>query len=82
MPRGDVVIEPTIKEQILKDLDRLSLEQQRKAQQLVHGLVAPGSRGASIEDLIPLNGILDKESAREMKAAIEEHCERVDPSDW
>jgi len=76
------VIEPTIKEQILKDLDRLSLEQQRKAQQLVHSLVAPGTRGASIEDLIPLNGILDRESAQEMREAIEEHCERVDPGEW
>jgi hypothetical protein len=76
------VIEPTIKEQILRDLDRLSLEQQRKAQQLVHSLVAPGMRGASIEDLIPLNGILDRESAQEMREAIEEHCERVDPGEW
>ncbi len=76
------MIEPTIKEQILRDLDRLSPEQQRKAQQLVHGLVASGMKGASIEDLIPLNGILDKQSAQEMRAAIEEHCERIDPSDW
>ncbi len=76
------MIEPTIKEQILRDLDRLSPEQQRKALQLVHSLVVPVMRGASIEDLIPLNGILDKESAQEMRAAIEEHCERIDPSDW
>ena len=76
------MIEPTIKEQILRDLDRLSPEQQRKALQLVHNLVTPVMRGASIEDLIPLNGILDKESAQEMRAAIEEHCERIDPSDW
>jgi hypothetical protein len=76
------VIEPTIKEQILKDLDRLSPELQQRALELVHGLVIPAPQGASIEDLLSLSGTLDKESAREMREAIEEHCERIDPSAW
>ena len=76
------MIEPTVKEQILKDLDRLSPELQRRALELVHSLVAPSSRGASVEDLLSLSGTLDRESAREMREAIEEHCERIDPSDW
>ena len=76
------MIEPTIKEKILKDLDRLSPELQQRALQLVHSLVSPQMKGALVEDLIPLNGALDRDSAHEMRAAIEEHCERIDPRDW
>jgi hypothetical protein len=75
-------MEPNVKEQILKDLDRLSPELQQRALQLIHSLVAPQVKGASVEDLIPLSGTLDRESAREMREAIEEHCERIDPRDW
>ena len=76
------MIEPTVKERILQDLDRLSPELQHKAVQLVHQLVSPLPKGASIEDLMSLAGTLDDESAREMIAAIEEGCERIDPQDW
>jgi hypothetical protein len=76
------VIEPTIKDQILRDLDRLSPELQRRALELVRGLAAPSLKGASVDDLLSLSGTLDNESAREMREAIEEHCERIDPRDW
>jgi hypothetical protein len=69
------MIEPTVKERILRDLDRLSPELQHKAVQLVHQLVSPLPKGASIEDMMSLAGTLDDESAREMIAAIEEGCE-------
>ena len=73
------MIEPAVKKQILKELDRLSPELQRRALELVHGLVP---KGASMEDLLDLSGTLDKESAREMREAIEEHCERIEPNEW
>lgn len=76
------MIEPTIKELILKDLDRLSAEDQRRALELVHNLVAPAPKGASVDELLSLSGTLDKESAREMREAVEEYCERIDPRDW
>lgn len=76
------MIEPTIKEQILKDLDRMSPELQQRALRLVHDLVDPHPRGASIEDLMSVAGILDDESAREMIEAIEEGCEQIDPEGW
>jgi hypothetical protein len=76
------VIEPTVKERILRDLDQLSPELQHKAVRLVHQLVAPLPKGASIEDLMSLAGTLDDTSAREMIEAIEEGCERIDPRDW
>ncbi len=69
------MILPAIREQILNDLDRLSPEQQQRAADLVHDLVSPLPKGASIEDLMTVAGILDDESAREMIEAIEEGCE-------
>ena len=39
-------------------------------------------RGASIEDLKQVSGILDDESAQQMLEAIEEGCERIDPEGW
>ena len=73
---------PDVKDQILKDLDRLSLDQQKRAAELVSGLVSVLPQGATIEDLQKVAGTLDEESAREMMAAIEDGCERVDPDEW
>jgi len=76
--------QPSIKQQILDDLDRMPPELQRRARALVHGLVVSTSRpeGASGKDLLRFAGILDEEGAREMERVIEEGCERVDPDAW
>ncbi len=71
-----------VKEQILSDLERLAPEQQKRAAELVHGLVAPLPRGASVDDLLRVAGTLDPQSALEMTAAIEEGCEQVDLDAW
>ena len=76
------MVEPAIKEQILSDLNRLSPAQQRRAAELVHGLVSTLPRGASVEDLLRVAGSLDDEAAHEMMKAIEEGCERVDLDEW
>ena len=73
---------PVIKQQILNDLDQLSPEMQRRAADLVHRLVSPLPNGASGSDLLRFAGTLDDESAREMIAAIEQGCERVDLDAW
>ena len=73
---------PAVKDQILSDLDRLSPEEQERAAKLVHGLVSPLPRGASVEDLLSVASTLDPESAKEMMAVIDEECERVDPDEW
>jgi len=76
------VAEPAIKERILKDLDRLTPEQQKHAADLVHGLVSPLPKGATAADLLEVAGTLDRESAKQMMEAIEEGCERVDLDEW
>lgn len=73
---------PAIRDQILSDLDRLAPEQQRRAAELVHGLVSTLPKGASGRDLLRFAGSLDDESAREMIEAIEQGCERVDLDEW
>ena len=76
------MVQPAIKQQILDDLDQLSPEQQKRAAELVHGLLSPLPKGASIHDLKKVSGILDDESAREMMEAIEEGCEQIDLNEW
>ena len=65
---------PTVRTQIMNDLERLAPEQQKRAAELVHSLVSPVPKGASIEDLMRVVGSLDDQSAREMAAAVEEGC--------
>jgi len=76
------VVMPAIKEQILNDLDQLSPEQQKRAAELVHGLISPRLKGTPGRELLRFSGTLDDESARQMMEAIEEGCERVDLDEW
>jgi hypothetical protein len=73
---------PAVKAQILSDLDRLSPEKQKRAAELVHGLVSPLPKGTPGRDLLRFAGTLDDESARQMIEAIDEECERVDLDEW
>jgi hypothetical protein len=77
-----LMVDPTIKEQILSDLDRLSPEEQTRAAEFVHSLASRTPKGIPGRDLRRFAGILDPESAREMIEAIEEGCERVDLDEW
>jgi hypothetical protein len=76
------LVQPAIKEQILKDLDQLSPEQQRRAAELVHDLISSLPTGTSGRDLLRFAGTMDSESVSEMMKAIEEGCERVDLDEW
>lgn len=70
-----------VKKSILQDLEQLPAEKQRRAQDLVHGLLGtpPGTPG---KELLRFAGLVDEESAQEMLEAIEEGCERIDPHGW
>jgi hypothetical protein len=76
------MVEATIKEQILSDLEQLSPEMQERAAQLVHGLVEAAPRGVPGRDLLRFAGVIDAESIREMEEAIEDGCDRIDPEAW
>jgi hypothetical protein len=77
------VIDATLKDQLLEEIERLSPGQIARVYQYTHSLVRPALQpGATVEQLMSLAGSIDDESAREITAAIEEACERVDPSEW
>lgn len=72
------MVNPAVSKQILSDLEQLPPEMQTRAAQLVHELVSQRPKGVAGRDLLRFAGVLDVQSAREMREAIEEGCERVD----
>lgn len=73
------MIDQTIKEQILDDLDRMSPELQKRAQELVRGLATFGDRPPSQagNDLLRFAGTWDEKTGLEIEAAIEEGADPV-----
>ena len=76
------MVNPSVKDQILTDLEQLSPEKQERAAQLVHDLVSTTPKGVSGRELLQFAGILDAQAVLEMTEAIEEGCERVDLDEW
>ena len=72
---------PAVKQQILDDLEQLSPELQQQAAERVRALVAI-PRGASLSQLQAISGTLDKESADQMRRAIEDGCGHIDNDGW
>ncbi len=71
-----------IKQEILKELDRLSPELQRQVLDFTRALGSSASEGVPGKELLRFAGILTPEEAELMERAIEEGCERVDPGEW
>lgn len=67
-----------MRKQIVDDFDRLSPDLQERARDLVHGLVVTRPKGATVDDLTPVVGILDEDSARQMMEAVAAGCEQVE----
>lgn len=76
------MVMPEVKQRILDDLDRLPREKQLEAAQMVHSLVSTRPRGATVEEVMSVTGLIDHESAEQMRRAIEEGCERIDRDEW
>ena len=76
---------PSIKEQLLSEIDKLSPEQQKKVLEFTYKL-----RSSSLPPGIPGEVLLerareinfDPEDLAEIAAAIEEGCERIDWDGW
>jgi acetyl-CoA carboxylase carboxyltransferase component len=72
----------TIKKQIIRRLDGLSDEEQRRALDFVGSLSARTPEGVSGGSLLRFAGAFDPEEARKMARAIEEGCERINVGGW
>jgi hypothetical protein len=71
-----------LKQRLIEDFERLSPEQQQRVQEFAHALAGSRPRSVPARSLLKYAGMLDPESAREMRQAIEEAFERVEPDEW
>lgn len=67
-----------MREQILDQLQGLPEDRQRRVLDFVRELAARGG-GA---ELFRFSGAIEKGDLREISAAIEEGCEKIDPDEW
>jgi hypothetical protein len=72
----------TIKQEIVRQLDHLPLELQRRVLDFTQALVLSLPKGVSGKQLLRFAGVLKAEDAQVMTQAIEAGCERVDTNEW
>ncbi len=71
----------TIKQEIVRQLDHLPLEFQRRILDFTQALVLSLPKGVSGKQLLRFAGVLKAEDAQVMTQAIEAGCERVDTNE-
>ena len=76
------MIYSSIKQEIVKRLDYLPLELQRRVLDFTRALVLSQPKGVPGKQLLRFAGILEAEDAQAMTQAIEAGCERVDVNEW
>ena len=76
------MLDAGVQSDLLKEVERLSPPLQRKVISYAHSLAQPRPRGTPGRQLLKYAGILSPEEAKAMMDAIEEGCERIDPSEW
>lgn len=75
--------EHTIKSQIIREVDILPLEMQKKVLDFVKLLSdSKAPKGAPGRKLAKLAGLLSKEDAQEMAEMIADGCEQIDFNEW
>lgn len=72
----------SIRKQIADQIDQLPTEMQQRVLGYAHALASGRPKGISGEVLAQVAGTLRKRDAAEMRRAIEEGCERIDPNGW
>lgn len=70
----------TDREQIIEQVDRLDDAQQRQVLEFARRVAAPSAVPSL--DLLRFAGSIDRSDLDTMSKAIEDGCERVDPSGW
>ena len=76
------MIDTTIRNELLKQVEQLSAELQRKVLDFAVALVQSVPKGTPGKELLRFAGLLDSQDAREMIDAIEKGCEQVDTNEW
>ena len=76
------VSEGEIRKEIADRLEQLPVEEQARVPEFVRQQCGEPIRGEPGVNLLKYAGWLDPVSAEEMRQAIEEEFEQVDPSEW
>ncbi|MEW6386297.1 MAG: hypothetical protein AB1491_02105 [Thermodesulfobacteriota bacterium] len=71
-----------VKQEIIKQLDRLPLELQYRVLNFAQELALSRPKGVPGKQLLPFAGILRADEAAALTQAIEEGCERIDINEW
>lgn len=71
-----------IKEQILKELDSLPYDFQRRVLDFTQALALSVPKGVPGKQLLHFAGSISKDDLQIMAAAIEAECESVDLNEW
>ena len=71
-----------ITEELLKQLDQLPLEYQKKVLEFARSLNNTSLKGKPGKNFLKFAGAIDSDSLKTMEEAIEYGCERVDANEW
>jgi hypothetical protein len=75
-------MDASITKEIVERMHELPAAQQQLVLEIVRSLASQRPQGVAAKDLLAFAGVISAEDAREMIAAIEEGCERVDANAW
>ena len=76
------MIDGALQDELLKQLEQLSPNLQRRVVDFTAALVQSVPKGTPGDELLRFAGTLDPEDAKEMIEAIEAGCEQVDRDEW
>lgn len=74
--------ETSLERDILEEIRKLDVSQQKRVLELARSLADVQSAGIQGKCLLRLAGTIDKANLEEMAQAIEKGCERVDCNGW
>jgi len=74
--------ESTLEKELHQRMGELSPSQQREVLRFAEELAKSRPKGTPGKDLLRFAGTISPEDAEEMRRAIEEDCERIDPDEW
>lgn len=73
---------PTVVQDIQKELGRLPFEQQRQVLEFVRILARVKIKGVKGKDLLRFAGSIEHEELMDIDQAIKDGCEKVDTNEW
>jgi len=75
-------MEPVMEKELLKQLEQLGPEEQRRVLDFARTLATCKRRGTPGESLIRFGGVIDAADLAIITETIKEGCEQVNPDEW